>query len=352
MDVNSEGPAFDPESPRPAEFLLGVREAVAIANSGGGIVQISTLHPASPLRAADLAPARVQELINPFVGPGGISIRRVVRSRNTPGELMLFVDGAKPYPLIFRQQGTAEDGGPAVFDAGEIYVRDAGRAVRADYKALVEHFDQTARTLFNPESATALLDVTLARRSRNLSALLDGMDLLWCLIERDHIDLTPARADLLLRGSLRRTPTLFFWLAQIADHDLVEDVLLSSLEDEDRDSSDAKDSILEVAALIASSTCIDEVLSRLRTSRYAHFRQAAGEWGGRRAALLDFERRVEAARVDGDLALDLPVPALLNRAEELARQIIAAGSANPALSRSVGDIGRVIYFLQSQPRED
>jgi len=346
MDAAREVSPFDPDSPQPAEFLLGVREAVAIANSGGGIIQIPTLQPASPLCAPNLTPARVQEIINQYVGPGGISIRRVARNRNRPGELMLFVDRAGPYPLIFRRQGTSIESSPAVFSAGDLYIREAGRAVRASYEALVEHFDKTARALFDPQSATSLLDVTLARRSRNSSALLDGMDLLWCLIERDHIDLTPARADLLLRSSLRRTPTLFFWLSRIVDHTLVENVLLSSLEDEDRDSSDAKDSILEVAALVASSTCIEEVLSRLRTSRYAHFRQAAGEWGGRRSALQDFDRRVEAARVDGDPALDLPVAALLNRADELARQIIAAGSANPALSRPLGDIGRVIYFRQ------
>ncbi len=348
MPATNNTPTFDPAHSQSAEFLSGVREAVAMANSGGGIVQMPVLEPGSPLCASDLTSAAVQGIINEYVGPGGIDIRRIARAPNASGQLMLFVYKAQPYPLIFCREGAPADGGPILFSAGDLFVRDSGRAVRADYEALVEHFNATARALFSPESATALLDVTVARRSRYSSALLDGMDLLWCLIERDRIDLTPPRADLLLRSSLRRTPTLFFWLSRISDRTLVEEVLLSSLEDEDRDSSDAKDSILAVAALVASDACVDAVLSRMRSSRFAHFQQAATEWQGRRYALQEFDRRVETAKAEDDPALDLPVAALFACAERLAGQVLSAGTPSPSLSRMLGDIGRVVYFKQSR----
>jgi hypothetical protein len=210
---------------------------------------------------------------------------------------------------------------------------------------VVEILQTTARKLYKPESASTLLDVTLARRTRSSSALLDRMDLLWCLAERSSLELTPARLDLLLRSSLRRPPTLFFWLTEFVSRSAVEEVLVSSPDDEARDTSDAKNPILEVAALVASDACLTEVLEKMSISEYSHFREAAAEWQGRRAVLQAFEDRVLSVVIDDVPAIDFPISSLYSIAEEAARREVEGGVA----LRRLGDIGRVIY--SSRPRK-
>jgi hypothetical protein len=117
-----------------------------------------------------------------------------------------------------------------------------------------------------------------------------------------------------------------------------------SLEDEDRDSSDAKDAILEVAALTASETCPSEIIAKMRVSQYAHFRDAAApQWPGRRATQLAFEDRVSSAKLDGFSVVDLPLPTLYQHAQDLALRAIEESGSPKVLSQ----IGRAIYWLRT-----
>lgn len=246
-------------------------------------------------------------------------------------------------PFVLKQDLETDKPDKQHYPSGSLLIRRDGRPAIAVYDDVLELMERVAQKAYKPDSAVALVDVTLARRGRNPSALLDRMDLLWCLIERDSIEFTASRLELLLRSSLRRTPTLYFWLAEFTDSHLIEQVLLTSVDDEDRDISDAKDSILEVAALFASDATLQAILDKMHSSAYAHFQQAATDWPGRRAILNAFEQRTSAGKLDGSPATDWSLPALYNQASETALTLMTEGRSG----KQLGDIGRAIFCLRS-----
>ncbi len=193
-------------------------------------------------------------------------------------------------------------------------------------------------------SPALLIDLTVARRSGgNREALLSGNDLLWCLDQWPEFERTPERISLLIRSALRRTPTLYFWMTDMSEQALVEGVLKSTIEDRDRDKSDAKDAVLEVASLIASDESLNRLVSAMRKSRYEHFRTAAREFRGRRETILRFLDRAGAVEVDGHPACDVGFGDILSVGQKMASDILDA-RRSPTLSRSLGDLGRALWI--------
>lgn len=330
-----------PESLSP--FLRAVGGIVAISNSGGGFVSVPNIRLSDSRTFQQLTPAELCGLLRDLVGPGKVDIRRITSLAGS-SEATIFVGPADPFPLVLIDEGIPRPDGQGSFQAGDILIRRAGETARAAYKDTVDLIKSVTRKTYKPESARVLLDVALARRARHPSASLDRMDLLWCLVQRESLALTLEDLEFLLRNSLIRTPTLFFWLAEISDINLVEKILVSSIDDQDRDSSDSKDSILQIGAMLASDACLREILSKMAVSQYAHFNDAAADWQGRRVALNAFDQRVVSLKLDGDPAVDLPLSELYGNAEQIARKAIEANGSTKIL----GDIGRVVFARRSK----
>ena len=110
----------------------------------------------------------------------------------------------------------------------------------------------------------------------------------------------------------------------MSEQALVEGVLKSTIEDRDRDKSDAKDAVLEVASLIASDESLNRLVSAMRKSRYEHFRTAAREFRGRRETILRFLDRAGAVEVDGHPACDVGFGDILSVGQKMASDILDA----------------------------
>jgi len=191
-----------------------------------------------------------------------------------------------------------------------------------------------------------ILELFRTRRERDRSAMLTYDDLLFVFIERSGIELEHEDIELLIRAGLRRPGTLYFWLAGLPDLSVVSELLFSSLNDTDRDVSDAAKTMLEVAALTIENDAELDLLVQAMSNhgRYMHFRDVARDWGGRSAALSGFDDRVESALLPNGL----PVAQLSNEqieheADTLVEQLIHDGRRNPSLSRRLSDFGRVIF---------
>ena len=115
----------------------------------------------------------------------------------------------------------------------------------------------------------------------------------------------------------------------MSEQALVEGVLKSTIEDRDRDKSDAKDAVLEVASLIASDESLNRLVSAMRKSRYEHFRTAAREFRGRRETILRFLDRAGAVEVDGHPACDVGFGDILSVGQKMASDILDARRPHP-----------------------
>lgn len=364
------------DATNPSAMLELIKDLVAIANSGGGKIRIGATEtsqpgvPESTVRALDSA--RIGDQVNKHIAPAKAKVsHEVIPTDDAKFVVELSIDTCGKYPYVFSKHGqhpSAPELG-TTFREGDIYVRHGAKSERATYEDIVaiieravasnrdeilRRIDQLARLpdgyipvfqtpagiVASPET---LLDLVAARRERHSGALLDGADLLWCFTQRDSYRLTNARRQILIRSALRRTPTLYFWLSEgIADSD-VEQILLSSLHDEDRDRSDAKDSLLEVAALVASDVCLGTIVSTMAGSRYQHLRDAASRWQGRAQALDAFRAKANNARIGGAVVADLPLEQVYAAADRVALEMLSTDGPLVRFSRILGDLGRVVY---------
>jgi hypothetical protein len=188
-----------------------------------------------------------------------------------------------------------------------------------------------------------LLDNYIARRNAGLNALLNTNELLWCFIQRGNFEHSPKRLEILLRSALRRPPTLFFWLTEMNNTKQIEEILSTTLNDTDRDKSDASRAILEVAALIATEPCIALLQKGLRESKYKHFRSAAEQWKDRETSMSQFECRISELMIEGRKAIDLSTDELFGIATSFAEKSISTNDRSSMLSRKISDIGRIIF---------
>jgi hypothetical protein len=308
---------------RPVDRLTLVRDLMALANSGGGTISIGvggdgTLLGLPTNLAEKLDTASVRALTDHYTAPDELGVV-VDRSRVDSGFLVELHVPAAPEPPVMPNQpglasdGAAEDGGGTsgaleheVFPAHSVWIRRSGRsrtatredhrrwradAVAATRSTILEQLtmvvEAPAGSRIQVLTNTDLLDEPsfLLRRSADLFArrsdrLLSADDLLYLWLHRSRLDLTVGDAPaLLVQSALRRRATLFLWLAELElTQDDVRRQLRRALTMNDRDKSDAARSILQVASLHLGSGDYARLRTALAESRYAHMREAAGEW--------------------------------------------------------------------------
>lgn len=375
----------------PGSLLELVKDIVAFANSGGGTLEVGATETSTPGVADNLAKqldsARLMDKVNRFVAPGKVRIGHTV-SVLSDGQCVvkLSVEGRGKYPYVFCKDGQFTEGDRTynVFREGDIYIRRGSQTVRVSHDDIVRMIDEaeergrrqfldylrelTERMVRLPEGSTpivlaatptgeimgspsALVDVVMyRRRAGDTSAVLTPRQLLEVFLERDQLELTPERREVLIRSALRRTTTLYFWLLGVTVREYVEKILLDTLDDQDRDKSDANRAILELASLYASDDVLNAILHRMKDSEYAHFRRAAAAWRGRDEELIAFEKQVHSVRIDGVPSAELSDQHLHTVANELARRIVAGENprANADLLRN---IGRLLVYQELRSRE-
>lgn len=283
----------------PAAKIELVKDLIAIANSGGGTIYVGRTETGNPGVAPSLITvldgASLSDAMHRYVNPAvpGVSHAMLPADTEDKAVIEITVDSSGKYPFVISRQGTHAGAMNPVFRVGDVYIRHGAKSEPISYADMVRFVD-SAITSFqdevskrvqhavrvppgttvvydtpggtSPDSPAAMIDLTAARRKRNTGAVVDGYELLWAFSERDTFDLTPERADMLIRSALRRTPTLFFWLAEMDDLDMVNGILTSTLDDADRDKSDAGRAVLEVAAVAASAETLPVLIEGLKGS--------------------------------------------------------------------------------------
>ncbi|NMB24029.1 MAG: ATP-binding protein [Firmicutes bacterium] len=366
----------------PRASLDLVKDLVALANTGGGEIWIGCSEVQRPgvslALAKELDGAKVSDLVNRYIAPSRASVSHSIEEADQPGAYIvkLRIERYHRYPFVFSRSGDGKGIKRPLFRVGQIYVRHGAKnevATHCDLSRFIETAVQESRgpilesllrklekvarlpdgvepILVGPDggitaSPSSLINLVVARRSRgDREAILTGRDLLWCLSEWPEFETTSERISLLIRSALRRTPTLYFWLAETSDRSLVEDVLESTIEDRDRDKSDAKDAVLEVGSLIASDECLERLVAAMRKSRYQHFRTAASRFSGRQETVVRFLARAKAATIQGRLVHDLNSDEITRAGQKMALEILATQSSSTVLSRSLGDLGRALWL--------
>jgi hypothetical protein len=373
--------SFDPES-RGAMLEL-VKDLVAMANSGGGTIRLGATETERPgidmALLTQLDGARVADQINRYVAPSRAEVSHAIVEQLDGDRIILdlTVGPAGKYPMVFAKQGQypSRKGNKSAFREGDIYIRHGAKSEPATYQDIVRLIDQAVADRekeglhrikallervarlpddFEPtllvqnrqgeivNSSEAIIDIAVQRRRDGYrGSVVDGAGLLTCFLERADLELTPERLDMLIRSALRRAPTLFFWLAEVKDLSPIGEVLVTSLSDADRDKSDAKGTIPEVAALFADDVTLAKIIKEMEQSRYKHFRDAAGAWSGRLRACEKFMESAASTMVDGVPATILSTEKLVAHAEQLAKEILGKERAT-AESRLMTNIGRVI----------
>lgn len=354
-------------------MLKLVKHLVAEANSGGGTVRIGGTELDSPGIAKDQISefdgAKISDLINRYIDPGRASVsHRIVEIGADRAIVELTIDPAGKYPFVFSKQGLDNSKKGPVFRPGEIYVRHGAKSEPVTYSDIVAIIDRAVERSkqelyrnigrlvelpngFQPvyveapngellPCPTTLIDMTNKRREKDRSAMLDGNALLWCFSSREEIEWTDDRLSLAIRSGLRRPATLCFWLEKSPNDRFVEEILLSTLDDLDRDKSDAKNTLLEVAAIFASDRVVETLVSRMGVSSYSHFRNAAKRWKGRADAIASFLAGANSTWNGAPLRA-MPTETLYRFADALAEDLLSKKNQR-AKARSMRDLGREV----------
>ena len=311
----------------PEQRLQLIRDVVAIANAGGGLVVVGARADGTdvgigPERALQLAPGEVRAAVDGYITPDELVLVTTNRSLES-GRVVVEIEvpPANEPPLVLARSGEFEaaDGQTrTVFAAHSVYVRRSGRvqlARRDDYRAwraeaerrtrdqVLERLrlvvdapaDSVVRVVDGDEiheEPTYFLSRAAAMFEQRPERLLDGNDLRYLWLHRSGLDLAGPSAELVIQSAFRKRATLFLWLSRLGLHErTLKRYLWRVLDMKDRDKSDAARSILQVCTLFLSETDYDELRSALATSDYAHMREAAEEWSDRST--------VEAVLADG-----------------------------------------------------
>ena len=367
--------AFDSEDPS-AKLKL-VKDLVAMANSGGGIISVGrgeTETPGiDPALKDDLDSARMADYADKFIAPASLDLSHGIENLDNGNVVVNLQVEESDYPLVMSRQGTwsgfdSRKDKP-LFYKGEIWVRHSSKtekvffedirrwidtAVQSERVKITERLttyvnlpEGTSLQVVSPsgmriDSPQALIESAIERRKLDPSHLLDGEDLLWIFRQRDALRLEDEHLRILLASSLRRSPTLFWWLTQSDDEsDLALSELEAVFEASDRDRSDAAPSIIELAALYASEDRLANVLDELERSDYKHFQEAASGWEGRETRLDDLSNRIRSAKHNGSQIIDLSASELEQLADVVAEELVEGQSSG--LSRKLGSITRVIW---------
>ncbi len=124
--------SFDPDSTR--ECCEIVKDLVALANSGGGVIVFGIDNDGQPSEAdlsplTALDPARIGDLVRKYVEVpfGDFEIRHAVKGEH---EVVAWLIGAAHTPMVFAKPGTYPDGKGqrAAFGQGTVYFRHGAKS--------------------------------------------------------------------------------------------------------------------------------------------------------------------------------------------------------------------------------
>ncbi len=379
---------FDPN--QAGEYLEIIKDIVAMANSGGGIILFGVDDNGVPVPDFDvdavlgIDPADITDKLYKYTGYkfGGFEIREA----NKNGvRVVAFVIHEVDTPMVFSKPGTYSAGNGKkqnrAFSRGTVYFRHGAKsepAVREDLQQWLQRAKQAARDeLLKRISVVAtlpeglpiqisgvdgpidtpaqLLQSAVRRRQQNPKHLLSSEDLLWIFQQRNQLSITVEELSLLIGSALRRTATLYWWLQlmerEYDDASIALSEVQKALGVKDRDTSDAGRAIVEVASIYADEDSFERITSSLRKSDYAHFREAGTKFTSREDARSELLKRVEQARYNGIPLLEMSIQSLENMASRIAIEminLIKQQKLTASNSKQLGDITRAIWYLYRQ----
>lgn len=371
---------FDHEDPK-AKLEL-VRDLVAIANTGGGRIVVGHDEVNEVGVTQDVVEAldssKVAEWMANFASPLPVHLSHDARALAGGKFLVTLTISASEFPIVISRRGLWKGADSKrdrpVFEPGEVFVRHSTRTEKANYEDIRRWIlkareaeresilDRITTFVKLPEGAALqvvsqaghpidtpghLLDSAISRREHDPGHLLSPHDLLWLFQLRQPSSYNEASLRILIASALRRNPTLYWWLLQ-ADMapEMIKEEVSDAFQASDRDRSDAGRSIIEVASIYLDRDAIREVLAKLRSSRYEHFRREAAEWVSREQTLRRLARRIRSAKWNDRSLLLYPRAELESRATAIAADLLKR-ERNLSLARKLSDLTRAIWALES-----
>jgi hypothetical protein len=371
---------FEPANAK--QKLALVKDLIAIANSGGGQITVGRDETNIPGITEEttkaLDSAKLSDFMQRYISPAQVDISHSVKKLKNGRYLAIIDIDAVDVPLVMARDGLWKGADPKkdkpLFLKGDIWVRHSSKTERISYEdlrrwiglarraereqvldritTLVNLPEGTSLEVVSPsglaiDSPRRLLESVARRRERDPDHLLDAEDLLWVFIQREGIELTESDLEILIASALRRSATLFWWLAEAdEDPELVKQQLLATVDAADRDKSDAASRLTEVAAVYADRQTSQKLVSELGKSNYKHFRSAAKAWPGKRKAKKEFADRVNNARYEERSLMSYSLEELEEIASQLASDLLL--QRNSAESRKLADITRAIWAKRSK----
>lgn len=308
--------------------LKFVKEIVALANAGGGRIEVGVTDEGSAAHrsAVYVDPATLTDKVDAFISPDHLELVVEVSEGSGRRYAVIVPEVAAP-PLVMAKDGTFGSGTKqaTIFRKGDVFVRTGTKAQRATRQHFTDWADAVRlrerglimerMTFVAKLPADATLQAvasdeeldepsTLLSRSsrayqRNPEKLLTSNELLVLLQSIDRLSPSDEEWSVLLQSALRKRTTLWFWLTKWQPTSAqIEGVLESAIEGKDRDKSDAGRAIVDVAATFLDQDGFGRIASALQKSTYKHFRDAVDAGKDREPYVQRVRERVQKANDD------------------------------------------------------
>jgi hypothetical protein len=366
---------FDPDDARAKTAL--VKDLVAMANSGGGRIVFGrdeTSIPGIPPKLAEaLDGAKILDYVERYVEKGLIHLRHIQKELPQGNVLLTLIVEPASYPVVMKRDGNwsgfSSKNDRALFRRGDVWVRHGSKTerisqadmrafIQAAYDSGVERVLSAARIVRQAGPGAPidflvgsgdvvrgpidLLNLALSRKRLGLPHILSREELLWLFLSRRSFKPKIEQLELIIESALRRPPTLFWWLLDArADVDLIKRILFRLPEAQDRDKSDAGSSAVELAGLYLEEKDASRLMQLLGHSRYAHIKNAAADYLGKRAVKQNFIERAKNARHEEILLADMSDEDLEELAHSVAQQLFRGKSSSG--SRTLANATRVLW---------
>lgn len=357
-----------------------VKIVVAIANAGGGRIVFGRDETNKPGVEENvttaLDSARFADFVETYIKPAPINIAHDSQKLDNGNYLHSIIVSAAQYPIVMSRQGNWKGMGKndnPLFAIGDIWTRHSSKTEKVKYEDIriwLEEarrkgregiLDQIQMVSKLPEgmeigtvtksgepltSPIGLLEYQAMLRELNPNHLIESYYLNWLFINRNALSPTTNELSILIGSALKRPPTLYWWLIDADEHpELIVREILAVLNSEDRDKSDAANSIVELAAIYAANSDLEAIVKSLAESRYKHFNDEATQWIGREHGLKKIKSRIFNANYNGERLLDQPFSVLQRFADKVANEL--ASSKSSSKSTQLGNITRVMWFKRS-----
>ena len=360
-----------------------VKNLVAMANAGGGQIIFGRNETETPglddATCTALDSARLDDFVRKYIVPAPMEISHDIQVMDNGRFVLTLTVAAARYPIVMARKGdwkgmdSRKDS--SIFLKGDIWTRHSSKTERVHFEDLRQWVERAKRDererilsrithLANlPEgteiqvvpsgqqpidSPKRLLEYAAMRHEYDPSHLLTSSDLVHLFVNRNTLGrFNETQLRLLISSALRRPPTLFWWIIKADDNpQLILDEIEKCPDASDRDKSDASRSIVEMAAIFAEDDMLNKILSKLRSSRYKHFRDGAAAWQGRNTLRMQLNERISKAQHDDRLLRSFSVDELERLSDELATNL----SNQPRISyaRKLGDTTRAIWSKKSR----